>query len=118
MTTHAELHPFLRPLLDRVLEKCRSLTWPEREELVGAAIVAIFKGQTLSPGMDPDAEFPRFIAAVIDRLGAPPVVEESQALLYSLSSMGDHVEAGESWMDEHSEETALLTVALRTDGAS
>jgi hypothetical protein len=101
-------HPFLSPLLEYVLDKCRPLTWHEREKVVGAAIVAIFKGCKHIPDINPNVEYPKLIAAVIEELGNLPVEDEPQAILYSLSSENDHVQAGEAWLAIHQERTPLL----------
>lgn len=118
MKPRNDVHPFLHPLLDSILDKCRLLTWSEREEVIGAATVAIFKGRNLPVEIDAAAEFPKVIAAVIAELGTPPVTEEPQAFLYSLSSVKDHVEEGEAWMEDNPGETPLSKRHPFTNGAS
>lgn len=45
-----------------------------------------------------DALSPRFVAAVIERLGAPPVANPAQAQIYALSANEFHREAAGAWL--------------------
>jgi hypothetical protein len=46
---------------------------------------------------DYEAVWPRFVAAVIDRLGAPAVTHHAQAKIYASSANPNHREAASAW---------------------
>ena len=65
---------------------------------------------------DYEAVWPRFVAAVVERLGAPPVSEEAQAKIYATSGNEGHQEAARAWFAQGGAAPAPVdSVAPRSD---
>ena len=82
--------------------------WEQRFQVLGKI------HEQLRTDLATDAEYrdisPRFVAAVIERLGAPPVESGAQAKIYALSSNEVHRDASRAWtMQNRVEEPANLS---------
>jgi hypothetical protein len=108
MSIRDEMPPIYRAMLDTMLMQARNVSWAERGEVIAGTFGALQHIKQSDPTVDPEGELPLFIAALVEDCGTPPVTEAEQAMLYSMSSVAEHREAGEAWIAANPEAVAAL----------
>jgi hypothetical protein len=95
------LPPVFRQFVDLVVEEGASESWGVRAAML-ERMCEWFRATRAAPASFWTA--PRvgvLHAALIERLGTPPVGDGAQAIFYELSTSAEHCAAARRWFDEH-----------------
>jgi hypothetical protein len=112
-----ELDSTLRSYVDALVRHAATALWPERYQALQSFWTGIAKcdpaehraattalGLELSEDVDPaEVVFRLVLTAYLEQLDETEVTNPDQALTYSLSLDGDHVEQAERWLATHPE---------------
>ncbi len=112
-----QLDPTLRSYVDALVRHAATALWPERYQALQSFWTGIAKcdpaehraattalGLELSDDVDPaEVVFRLVLTAYLERLDETKVTNPDQALTYSLSLDGGHVEQAERWLEAHPE---------------
>ncbi len=112
-----QLDPTLRGYVDALVRHAATALWPERYQALQSFWTGIAKcdpaehraattalGLELSEDVDPaEVVFRLVLTAYLERLDETEVTNPDQALTYSLSLDGGHVELAERWLEAHPE---------------
>ncbi|WP_018945793.1 PilZ domain-containing protein [Thioalkalivibrio sp. AKL17] len=101
-----------RELADFWLPTLQERDWEGRREVVNEVRAELC--EYLPTGEEYESVSASFVAAVIDALGAPPVIRSAQASIYCFSSDQDHWGAAFAWQYVQGEETEDLSKFMET----
>ena len=103
-----------RNIVDKFYNQVTALNWRQRRDVIETALeagAADWEGQSTSVDPSPHPITNATVAAIIERLDTPAIVENDQTHLFAISANLDHQAAACDWFIETAA-TSILSSAL------
>jgi hypothetical protein len=105
MIAYDYLSPPLQGLVDRMADLASGSDW----EICRAYLASVYAALERHSGpLDPEADLATIIAALLERLGEPPITDGLQASIYAASAKAEHRAASIDWFDDHPDQFLVM----------
>lgn len=115
-SAYSMLIPPFQSLVDRLLVQTEGEGWEVRRAYLASVYEVLDRGRKDNPAVNPEEALSGIIAAVIERVGEPPVESRLQAGIYAASAAAHHRVASAEWFDGHPGEYDQISRELAGGG--